>query len=396
MMVVAILLIEGVARLGLYVLAARGIHYEPITDTLPTEHRRVLERVLAGSTHYLDYDSTLGWTIRPGGREPPLYRANAEGIRADHEYAPEPPPGVLRVAAFGDSFTHGDDVANSEAWTARLERAGMEVLNFGVAGYGLDQALLRYRREARHHHPHVVLIGYMADDIERAVSVYRPFYHPTSRAPLTKPRFRLVHDSLELVPNPMSSEREYRALLDSPATVLPRLGDADYYYHTMEHAGPLDALGTVRLGKLAWRMVRQSDGPEPNGTYNPRSEAFAVTVATMSEFVREVRADGATPVILLFPQAWDLGQYRRTHTRSYDPLRVALDRAGLPYLDVIEAFEGCRDRPVAALVPYHYSALANDRVAAYLAARLDRHGIRATKERVKLPDCGAAARSGGA
>jgi len=36
MMVVAILLIEGVARLGLYVLATRGIHYEPITDTLPT------------------------------------------------------------------------------------------------------------------------------------------------------------------------------------------------------------------------------------------------------------------------------------------------------------------------------------------------------------------------
>jgi len=56
------------------------------------------------------------------------------------------PPGFSACgSAFGDSFTHGDEVRDNEAWPFRLsELLGCEVENFGVGGYGQDQAYLKY------------------------------------------------------------------------------------------------------------------------------------------------------------------------------------------------------------------------------------------------------------
>jgi hypothetical protein len=381
------LLVEGVARLGLLALGTRGVKYEPIADSLSTGERRALALVLGGTTHYLIYHPQLGWAVRPGGEWPPLYRANAQGFRAEREYSPVPPAGTVRVSAFGDSFTHGDEVGFHDTWTARLERDGLEVLNFGVGGYGLDQALLRYRIEGKRYHPRVVLIGYMSEDLERSVNVYRPFSHPDSHTPLAKPRFRLEHDSLVLEPNPVPTAAGYRALLDSPAVALPRLGADDYFYRTQEHAGPWDVLGTVRLGKLALRVVRQSNGPIIRSTYNPRSEAFRVTLATLAEFVQEVRADGAEPMIVIFPTRFDIGRYWRRGTRSYDVLRAALDSLRLPYLDLVEAFDACRQVAPPVLAPHHYSALGNAQVAAYLAARLDGGGLHASPAAHRPASC---------
>jgi hypothetical protein len=365
--------IEGVARLGLFALAAKGVAYAPIADTLSTMHREVLDRIIAGATGYYEYSPMLGWTIRRGGASPPLYRANNEGVRSDHEYADTVTPGVLRIEAFGDSFTHGDDVPNPDAWTARLEHPGFEVLNFGVGAYGLDQALLRYRLEGRRYGPAVVLIGFMAENINRSVSVFRPFYHPESALPLAKPRFSLDHDTLVLIPNPMQHRSDLIELRRSPAVALHRFGVHDYYYRSGEHAGFLDVFGTVRLVKLTERVVRRFSGPFRGPVYNPGSEAFKVTVATMAEFVREVEADGARPLVLLFPEQLAVRHYLRDGTRSYDILREELDREGLPYLDIVEAFKGCSQKDVAALEPAHFSSDGNARVATYLASRL---GIR--------------------
>ena len=46
--------------------------------------------------------------------------------------------------AVGDSFTFGADVSDEETWPAALEReTGRRVVNAGVAGFGLDQTVLR-------------------------------------------------------------------------------------------------------------------------------------------------------------------------------------------------------------------------------------------------------------
>jgi hypothetical protein len=143
----------------------------------------------------------------------------------------------------------------------------------------------------------------------------------------------------------------------------------------------------VRLAKIALRVARQLNGPTLSGFYNPGSEAFRVTVATFDRFVHEVRGDGAVPVIVIFPTRWDLRRYWKDGRRSYDPLRAALDSAGLPYLDLAYAFDGCRGLDPKLLAPHHYSALGNAQVAAYLGARLDRQGIRAEPAAAEPPSC---------
>ena len=368
--VIAALGTELTARAGLWLLGTRDIGYEPLVETLNPGQRDALEQIVRGTSRWLIFDAELGWTIRPGGESLPLYRANSRGVRADREFALDPPAGVVRVAAFGDSFTHGDDVPNQDTWSARLQTSSREVLNFGVPAYGLDQAYLRYRKDGRQYRAHIVLIGFMAEDIFRSVNVYRPFYFPKTRVPLTKPRFRMEKNTLTLIPNPIRSVQQYRTLLDSAAAVLPGVGAADYFYRTGERAGTLDVLAIVRLGKLAVRVVRRANGPLRQEYFNPRSEAFRITLETMDRFVRDVRADGATPLIVLFPPTNDLRRYWKDHTRSYDPLRTALDSAGLPYVDLIEAFDGCSPRHLRQLVRGHYTPTGNARVAAFLSERL--------------------------
>lgn len=137
------------------------------------------------------HDRLLGWTLLPGARgrqtseefDVPV-RINAQGFRADREYSPRPPPGVTRIVAVGDSFTFGNGVHVHEAWPAVLERRlGSEVINLGVAGYGVDQQLLMLENRGLDFQPEIVLLGLHTPDIFRSTSAV---HNGTA-----KPRFRL-------------------------------------------------------------------------------------------------------------------------------------------------------------------------------------------------------------
>jgi hypothetical protein len=179
----------GVVAFGLLLglvlgeIALRIVSPIPKRDLLPLEYDRAgLERVAAGDT-YIAFDERLGWTVaRSLEREThsATYRSNGAGMRGDREYELTPPRSGLRLAAFGDSFTHCDDVENRECWTAQLEEQvpGLEVLNFGVSGYAPDQAWLRYQLEGQQYQPCAVLIGFMVENVHRVVNRFRPFYQP--------------------------------------------------------------------------------------------------------------------------------------------------------------------------------------------------------------------------
>src|SRR4051794_17076478 len=66
------------------------------------------------------------------------YRINAQGMRADRDYPLAKPPGVCRIALFGDSFFMGYELALEDTFAAKLEKrlnargVTAEVLNFSV------------------------------------------------------------------------------------------------------------------------------------------------------------------------------------------------------------------------------------------------------------------------
>lgn len=92
---------------------------------------------------------------------------NADGQR-DVDHALAKPPGVVRIAVLGDSYAEALQVDFEQTFwrvmardlegCAALAGRRVEVINFGVSGYGTAQELLMLRRRALRYAPDVVLL----------------------------------------------------------------------------------------------------------------------------------------------------------------------------------------------------------------------------------------------
>lgn len=99
------------------------------------------------------------------------FRINAQGMRADVDYAYERPPGRLRVISLGDSYTVGYEVDVEQTFSSVLERelraAGLdaEVLNCGMSGCSNAEELLYLERELLKYEPDVVICSFYGNDL---------------------------------------------------------------------------------------------------------------------------------------------------------------------------------------------------------------------------------------
>lgn len=219
------------------------------------------------------HHSIRGWTLAPNLRSVPVFgnkrlSSNSAGLRGQREFAIPKPAGVTRIALLGDSFTFGEEVSDEETFAQQIERLapGVEVLNFGVHGYGHDQMLLYLREAVARYRPDVVLVGHVTDDSLRNVTAFRDF---------AKPRFRLRNDELVLEGTPVPT----------PAALLASQAWRSRF---------IDLLAMAN-SRIAWRWG------------NKASEVDLLTDALLSAISREARALGARPAIALLPAWGELG-----------------------------------------------------------------------------------------
>jgi hypothetical protein len=323
-------------------------------------------------------DDTLGWRYRTGHANAEN-RINSQGLRSDREYLPEPPEGVLRVAAFGDSFVYGNEVANDYAWPYLVESGfdEIEMLNYGVGGYGLDQALLRYRSDKNTLSPHVVLIGFIPDDIRRVVNVYQRFAS-TNNGIFTKPRFALAADGvLQLMPSPIKTLEDWRPIIDEPGTVR-EWGRHDQWYEPLVYENPLyDVSASVRLLSTAWIRLDNRyfdrDRLFVSDQFNPAATAFKLQMAIFRSFVAEAAANGSHALILFLPSRGELQAALAGSRPVYNPMLEQLRADGIEYWDATEAFLPLPD--VTSMNVWfapggHYSPEGNRLVAQWLGPLL--------------------------
>ena len=88
-----------------------------------------------------------------------IYKINSQGLR-DKEYDFKKPKNKTRILAFGDSFTFGEGIEYGERFTDIIEKSfqNLEVINFGVPGYGLDRILIKFATEGLKYFPDYVII----------------------------------------------------------------------------------------------------------------------------------------------------------------------------------------------------------------------------------------------
>jgi hypothetical protein len=122
-------------------------------------------------------DPNLGWALRPNAEGcwvsegSSWVRINSDGMR-DRERGVPKPPNTIRIAVLGDSFTEAREVALEHTFCSVLEgllgkcqtfhAKRVEVLNFGVSGYGTAQELLMLRHKVWKYGPDIVLLQFYA------------------------------------------------------------------------------------------------------------------------------------------------------------------------------------------------------------------------------------------
>jgi hypothetical protein len=120
-------------------------------------------------------DYYRGFALQPGiegqyQREGGSYvRINSDGLR-DREHAKAKPAETVRIAVLGDSFTEAMHVPMEQTYWALLERRlqecnafpgkNVEVISFGVSGYGTAQELLTLRQRVWDYSPDLVMLAF--------------------------------------------------------------------------------------------------------------------------------------------------------------------------------------------------------------------------------------------
>jgi hypothetical protein len=237
---------------------------------------------------WTEHDPQLGWVHQKHKRavlkidygEIEL-QTNSLGLRGTREYAKERPEGVQRVVVLGDSFVFGWGVKDSETFTAQLEgrKAGLEVMNLGVPGYGIDQIYLTYKNMGREFRPDYVFIGIFPEDFWRATRAFADTGH-------AKPYFKLSRDgALKLQNTPVPQPFTLRT---------------NQFPELIEY-GPVES---VFMNSIAYRFMKRKIiklGKNFGWADPESSEEWLLGRAILKQLIREIQADGAKPVLLIIP-----------------------------------------------------------------------------------------------
>jgi hypothetical protein len=239
-------------------------------------------------------------------------------------------PGLTQTcgAAFGDSFTHGDEVEASQSWPFILSAyLGCNIDNFGVGGFGLDQSYLKYLKY-RPQPGQVVIIGLYQEMLRRNFAASWRFYasHPNT---LPKPFFRLGESGLILEAAPERLDQEsIRAHHKFDRYADPYRVEFPYF------------VSLVRV--LYYRLFRADFA---RNRIEPRERAWTdpdpvrLCLAILQAFLKSEKENGNIPVVLMIPNAEEVAENARPYINF-----VSLARSEWPSLCIVDPFDLLREQ----------------------------------------------------
>jgi hypothetical protein len=329
-------------------------------------------------------DPHTGWSPRPNvTTHKGMYRYESHGIRCGtppKDYALTPAAGVTRIAIYGDSFAHADDVPIAESWGRHLENAlngsgrKFEVINFGVSAYGMDQAFLRWRHLGRRFSPQIVLFGFQAENVNRNVNLLRGFYVMHTGIPFSKPRFILDGSGrLKAINEPTLD-------VDAVPGVMAdmdhwKLANYEWFYNPEDYRQRW-----WHRSRFLSLLVDHWPGAEKPGisraqsVFEPDGEPERVTLRILREFGDEVKSQGGQFIVVHLPKKSDLQRLRSSRGLVYERLWRLIEREQItvdPIRQLLKAAEGkSLDVLFASPRHAHYSDRGNRIIADTIATRL--------------------------
>lgn len=265
----------------------------------------------------------------------------SDGMRLHRQDKPPavPSPPILVV---GDSYAMGAEVDDDSSWPAYLqETLDRRVLDAAVPGYGIDQVVLRAEALVGKYRPETLIVGFIADDIERARM--RILWG------LAKPYFDIEGGQLVLRNVPLP-EPDPDPRLDPLRAVLG-------YSYLMDVA-------LRRLGYMAWWRRGQPSHVEP------AHDQGAQVACLLMHRLAALREQHNTKVVLVAqysPQAWETEAFRRKETGV---VRAVADCARAQGIDTIDTYSAVATAVRARGISGYYTGIHMNRAGNRLTADL--------------------------
>ncbi len=346
-----------------------------------TSLKEKLEHYKTQKTSYTHYDPDLGWAVRPNSQSANgLYYSNSAGVRTSssrQETTPNPIPGILRIAIFGDSFTHGDDVPYEESWGAILEKSmnekgrQVEVINLGGQGYAIDQAFLRWRKHGKPLQPHLVIFGFQNSNVKRSMNLIRMLYSPGTGIIFSKPRFILKNDELHLTNVPTAPPEKLVSIFENFQNW--EFKDHEFFYQKANYED--SPLYLSRLASFSITGVSVKFSPRRKGYdfFARGSMSRKVVSRIIQEFKQEVEEKGGRFIIVHLPTKKPITRLLNERDLKYQDLLKEL-QATFELIDPSQEF--IRQAEVSSLDDLfsdrssHYSKVGNKIVGETIAKAL--------------------------
>lgn len=312
------------------------------------------------------YDPELGWVRKPNTSHLENGKYGQTKWSIDSSSARDNPGfGELKskISCYGDSFAFCRQVNDSETWEHFLSKMlDTNVKNFGVGNYGLDQALLRLKREYEKNRTQFVIMAVVPDTISRILSVWKHYYEYGNTFGF-KPRFELNNGELIIFENPINDKDKFL----NYEKFLEDIKIHDYFYINKFikekihfpysfsiFRNPLRNF-LIIFWVLVFEILKKSKKDNSSIQWKPmeiimkinlrwRIKLYSYKFATqllkkiIEEYVRYARTENSIPILVFIPQKDDVLFVRNNYHFYENTIKEIKEMTGIYIIDILDYF----------------------------------------------------------
>lgn len=344
---------------------------------------------------FTSYDSEIGWTSKKKSIKKEIskgklvkYTYNVKGARSLGVQKDKISP---KISTYGDSYCMCREVDDSETWQAFLSNFKKEnILNFGVGNYGLDQSILRLKREFKSNQTNTVIIGITPYTITRITSVWKHLseFHNVLAV---KPRYIVQNNKLLFIPNIIKNKNDIKQISKFKTHFTKYDEHYNYFLNNIYHFpltlsflfNPKPVLKVI-MRKITNIFIKLKFTSAANFTSSlyfldeikRRKTLFKkhknLVEKIIMEFINFSKENNFKPVLLILPSIEDSNYIKKTRDNYYSSY-FNIHNKHLKYLDFSEEMikeESIGDFFVDKTWGGHYNKNGNKKIAEFLKNRL--------------------------
>jgi len=254
---------------------------------------------------------------------------------------PDPEINKSCVSIYGDSYTWSNRTTPAEAWSNQLSiLLGCRVSNFGITGYGTDQAYLRFLSNTNDTSK-IVILNHFVFDILRNVNQYWGVRISNQVTKFQfKPRFILdENNSLKLVKIPDLNLIQFEELQSNPELYLKHdyfLPNSHYGSQFMKFPYTFVLLKTVLTHAKFKSLLKGEPAHAPYYKAEHPSGSLQITAEILEAFHSEALKTDRVPIITVIPYMNDIDYFLENGKWCYQNLLDIMQNKNIEVLNVGE------------------------------------------------------------